>query len=121
MFAGCTNLVELNVATDLISFGGSACGNCTQLSRINSTVDGVFNLPNTVTSIGNMCFRRNKVVTCNIPPSLNNLGYSAFANSTLSGNIIIPQTISKLNQSTFAYSNITGVDIPETVTEIVKE
>jgi hypothetical protein len=117
MFARCP-IEVLNMATDITSIGGSAFGQCGNLKRINSTIDGVFNIPNTVTNIGSLSFRQTNCYDFHIPTGLTTLGASAFLQSKLSGNVVLPEGITALGNSTFESTLITSCDIPSTIASI---
>ena len=95
------------------------------LKRINSDVDGVFNIPDSVT---NMNFSGcKKLESINIPSSLTSLGGTIFyscsnlkrVNSNVDGECIIPNTITIIGSQSFQYcSSIERVTIPDSVTSI---
>lgn len=118
MFANILALEVINMATDMTSIEGSAFTRCSNLKRVNSTTDGVFNIPDTVTEIGSMSLWGTQCYDCHIPTGLRTLGYSAFNSSKLSGDIVLPEGITTLNINTFDSTLITSCDIPSTVTSI---
>lgn len=76
MFAGCSNLKTLYLPNIFTSLGAHTFSGCTNLKRLNSETDGVFNIPDSVTFFSNGCFSGcSNLTTINIPSSVINMGY----------------------------------------------
>ena len=90
-------LYEGIIGDCVTSIASSTFSGQTSLVRLNSDTDGVFNIPDSVTSIGN----------------------SAFWGCSSLTNISIPSSITSINDDTFRFcGNLTGITIPSGVTTI---
>ena len=56
-FSGCSSLTSIAIPDSVTSIGEYAFSGCSSLKRINSDVDGVFNIPKGVVSIGKRAFK----------------------------------------------------------------
>lgn len=66
LFKNCTSLEYVKLSEQLLTIRDYDFQNCTSLSRINSEVEGTFNLPSSLTSIGtafNGCIKMQKLIT----------------------------------------------------------
>jgi len=83
-FARCTGLTSMNIGSGVTTLPDSFALNCGSLSRLNSNINGVCNIPNTVTSIGNQAFCMASInsgssfTTVNIPNSVQTIEGGAF-------------------------------------------
>jgi len=76
-------------------------------------------IPSTVTSIGNYAFQNNMIdeLAFNTHNSLT-VGYSAFENNQLSGNLVLPEGLTKIGAWAFQNNRIVNLTIPSTITNI---
>ena len=95
-FNNCHYITSMTIPNSVTVIGGVALS-CQGLKRLNSDVDGVFNLPNHVTSIGTAAFEYCYGLT----------------------SIDIPSGVTSISDSTFfGCRNLTSVTIPSGVTNI---
>ena len=121
-FGGCTQLEAIYMSDNITKIEGSCFSQCTKLKRINSNVDGVYNIPSATTYIGNMCFRSTLVENVSIPNGLITLGYSAFSGCSHLTDIILPEGVTTININTFdSCSSMTIAELPSTITSIGKD
>ena len=126
-FENCTMLEEIHVAgADYI--GKNAFKNCTSLKRLNSTTNGVFNLPEEATEIREYAFYNcSQLVQITTGSDIKNIGQYAFSgctalskmNSTTAGSIIMLEGLESVG--TYAFQNVANaktVVVPSTVTSI---
>ena len=109
--------VTMNSLLVLDNYTFSSCGN---LKRINSNVDGVYNIPNGVASINNSCFRDCSGLTdLYLPNSLETIGDNAFMNCTNLSGLTIPTGVTSIgNNAFFSATSLVNVGIPHSVTSI---
>jgi hypothetical protein len=126
-FASCQKIVDITIPEG-ISYLNAFSG-CIGLKRINSAVDGVANIPNSVVSIGSAsetaAFRYcTGLVEINLPNGITSLPPYTFQgcssliriNSTVDGEINIPSTITEIGNGAFTdCQNIKRVTIPSSV------
>jgi len=83
-FNNCYNLTSMDIPSGVTSIGSNTFYSCVSLTRLNSDVDGVFNLPSGVTSIGSSAFYSCVSLTSiNIPSSAISIGDYAFCGCNL--------------------------------------
>ena len=146
-FEGFTMLEEVQLV-DVEAIGRYAFYNCTSLKRINSTTDGVFVIPDSVTSIGENAFYGCSMVESitvpfignsassndvfsyifgTVPNSLKNITVttdttipeSAFYNLQYVESITIPSGVTSISANAFNNCiSLTDIDLPDTVTSI---
>ena len=82
--------------------------------------DELYNIPNTVTNIGNSAFSWCKSLTSiNIPDSMTNIGNSAFSWCESLTSINIPDSVTSIGESAFdGCESLTCINIPDSVTSI---
>ena len=101
VFGDCVALTSVTLSDNITYIGKEAFGGCRTLKRINSTIDGEFNLP---------------------PNCAGTLGLGTFYDCTQMEKIQIPSGITTIVKICFGYcSRLTSVDIPEAITEIGEE
>lgn len=76
-FQNCINLTSIVIPSGVTSIGGQAFYS-SSLTRLNSDVDGVFNIPNGVTSIDYYAFNSTYPTSVTIPNSVTSIGFGAF-------------------------------------------
>ena len=121
-FWNCSGLTSCTIGSGVTSIGGWAFRGCTSLTRLNSDVDGVFNIPSGVTSIGGSAFEYcSGLTSITIPSGVTYIAEHSFAScSGLIGNIDIPSGVTSIGTAAFAgCSGLTGnIDIPSGITNI---
>jgi hypothetical protein len=100
------------VLLPVISIGGSAFYNCTNLASIT--------IPTNVTSIGSEAFQEcTNLTTITIPNSVTNIGGSAFQSCTSLTNVTIPDNVTSIGAGTFeSCLSLASITIPDNVTSI---
>ena len=145
-FRGCSSLTSITIPNSVTSIGSSAFG-CSNLTSINvsdnnknySSVDGVlfnkdkteiikypvkkegtaYQIPNSVTSIGDYAFAGCSITSITIPNSVTSIGYGAFDTCSSLTSITIPNSVTSIGDEAFDNcSSLTSVTIPESVTSI---
>lgn len=102
------------------TIGEGAFRDCSGLTRVNSNVDGVFNIPSGVTTLGDSAFRSSvSATTINLPDTVTSIGGNAFRYCLSLTSINIPSGVTSIGNDTFNYcSGLTSIDIPSGVTSI---
>ena len=81
----------------------------------------LYNIPGTVTSIGDKAFYRcHSLTNINIPNSVTSIGNEAFGCCHLT-NINIPNSVTSIGDRAFWCSSLTSINIPDSVTSIGDE
>ena len=81
VFNQCYSLTSIVIPNNITSIGEDAFNYCTSLTRLNSSVDGVFNIPSGVTSIGNLAFNAcTGLTSVTIGNGVTSIGNNAFVN-----------------------------------------
>ena len=127
-FKNCKHIEEINIPVNVESVGSYAFSGCSALARLNSTVNGVFNIPNGVIDIKSYTFSDCLLAeTINISNEATALGSYAFSGCTMLAEFTIPQTVTKIGDGTFngcvAITKINStnegeINIPSNVTTI---
>lgn len=127
-FAGCSNLNNIVLSTNLEKIANSMFADCKKLISLN--------LPNGVNEIGTYAFYRcTGLTTVNIPNSVTVIGYYAFSGCTNLTSFIVPDSVTSIGNNAFsgctsltdiyytgtqaeweAISGIADAGIPETTT-----
>lgn len=97
-FYYCSSLSSVTIGSGVTSIYGGAFAICTSLARLNSNVDGVFNLPDSVTSIGDVAFEHcRSLVSINIGSGVTSIGdfvfYGCSGLTSITVEAITPPTI----------------------------
>jgi hypothetical protein len=147
-FYSCDSLTSVTIPSGVTSIGRVAFAYCTSLEKIEVgsnnknyiSVDGVlfdkekttlvqypggndrttYEIPNSVTNIGDMAFYGCRSLTSvTIPNSVTSIGDMAFSSCRSLTNVTIPDSITSIGNGTFYWcSNLTSVTIPNSVTSI---
>ena len=119
LFEYCSGLTSVSISNSATSIGNSAFSNCRNLKRLNSNVDGVFNLPETVTKIYSDAFYHcDGLVSINIPSGITG-GFGGFYYCTNLESINIPTGVTEIGDYAFRYCrSLTSIEIPSGVTRI---
>ena len=135
-FRNCTGLTSITIPNSVTAIGTAAFSNCSNLTKIlveegntaYTSIEGVlfsnekttlvaypaakapdYEIPNSVTAIGNYAFYRCIGLTSiTIPNSVTAIGRSAFANCTGLTSITIPNSVTAISE--YAFSNCTAVN-----------
>ena len=147
-FSGCTSLTSITIPNSVTSIGNWAFESCTSLTTIDveignnnyTSVNGVlfnkdktelicypagktdksYNIPDSVTSIGDWAFSGcTSLTSITIPNSVTEIGEHAFYNCTSLTNITIPDSVTEIGWSAFSgCTSLTNITIPDSVTSI---
>ena len=83
----------------------------------NNSSRTTYEIPSTVTTIGNNAFSYCNLKSLNIPNSVTTIGDNAFYNCNFT-DLIIPNSVITIGDSAFSYCNFTDLIIPNSVTTI---
>jgi hypothetical protein len=113
-FYYCTSLTSITMPNSVTTIGFTTFRNCKSLTRLNSDVDGVANIPTSITSIAqNLFFDCGSLTSINIPASVTSIGNNAFANcyslTSVTCNATTPPT---LGSTTFSSTNNCLIYVP---------
>lgn len=104
VFSNCYSLTSITIPDSVIYIYDKSFTNCSILSRINSDVDGVFNLPSNLTWIGSNDFENcTSLTSVTIPESVTSIGGNAFYQCSGLTSITIPSGVTNLGRSAFEY------------------
>ena len=147
-FDDCTSLTSVTIPNSVTSIGKGICARCTQLKQISVeegndkyiSIDGnlytkdgktlvqyaigkkdtSFNIPSSVTSIGDIAFHYcTSLQSISIPNSVTSIGEGAFIGCTSLQSITIPDSVTSIGNSAFWYCvSLKSITIPDSVTSI---
>lgn len=145
-FAVCRNLLSVTIGKLLATIGDNAfafCGKQTAFvvdaenpfysssngvlfNKNKSTIvlypagkQGAYEIPNSVTSIGNWAFYSSKISSVTIPNTVTSIGNSAFFYCKGLTSVTIPNSVTTIGDNAFgSSSNITNLNVPNSVTFI---
>lgn len=146
-FSGCTSLTSITIPSSVTSIGEGVFSGCVKLTSFNLDKDnpayclidgalynkdvtlllyvpvastGSFEIPATVTRIGNYAFSDcSKLTNITIPNSVTSIGSGAFQLCNSISAIVLPDSITEIADYTFdRCSSLTSISIPNSVTRI---
>ena len=146
-FSGCSGLTAINIPNSITTIGNDAFKGCSKLTAITVDTDnanfsssegvlfdksqqiliqypkgkdGEYNIPNSVTTIGNGAFDGCSGLTAiNIPNSVTTVGSYAFSDCSGLTAINIPNSVTTIEYSAFEGCNgLNTINIPNSVTTI---
>ena len=127
-FSGLSNVESITIPNNTITIGSNAFQNCGALKQLNSTTDGVFNIPKDVEVINSYTFQNcTELTTLTLGSDVTSIGEYAFAgcsllnkfNSENENELIIPSKVETIGQ--YAFQDVllvTKVVVPDSVTSI---
>ena len=124
-FYGCAKIEEIVLSDDMISIGHDAFNGCSGLKRLNSDRDGVFNIPQGVSSISDYAFSGCSLVQeVTLSDDVTSIGNSAFYNCNLvskfnsenDGELIVPSACQTIGS--YAFSGM-GLIVKATIADSV--
>jgi hypothetical protein len=105
-FKNCTNLISIELPSSITIIKYDAFKNCEALKRVNSDIDGVFNIPNGITSIDDSAFYRCKSLTSiDIPDSVTSIGNGAFSDCFGLTSVTIGSGVTSIGTGAFQFSS----------------
>ena len=145
-FSGCSALTSINIPSSVTSIAGAAFSGCSALTALtvdannpNYSAEGcmlfnkektklicasgsqkTYNIPSSVTSIGEYAFQYcSSLTSINIPSSVTSIGIQAFSYCSSLTSINIPNSVTSIGKQAFSYcSSLTSINIPSSVTSI---
>ena len=140
-FYWCDSLTSVNIPDSVTTIGNSTFENCRSLTEFTGkfaedngrilVVDGVltafapagiteYNIPDSVTSIGDHAFYEcDSLTSVNIPNSVTTIGYAAFTSCYSLTSVTIGDSVTSIGNYAFQGCNsLTSVNIPDSVTTI---
>ena len=121
VFAGCSGLTSCTIGSGVTSISYDAFSSCSSLTRLNSDVDGVFNIPSGVTGIGDGAFSScSSLTSIVIPDSVtSSIGKGTFSGCTSLTSCTIGSGVTSIGtQAFYNCYGLTSIVIPDSVTSI---
>ena len=146
VFSDCIRLTSITIPHSVTNIGNGAFFNCSKLTAINVEVanakyssnegvlynklqdtlvaypvgkTGAFEIPHSVTTLGNDAFFGCKGLTSiTIPNSVTTIGNRAFWNCSGLTSITIPNSVTTIGYQNFYNSGLTSITIPHSVTSV---
>ena len=129
-FMRCDFIESITIPDSVEQISAAAFSTCKGLKRLNSETDGVFVLPESLTSIGEAaflyCYDAVEVITGG---NIREIGASAFSycsgiirfNGASDGELVVPEGVTTIGDYAFSYMlSITRIVLPDSVTSVGK-
>lgn len=101
-FEGYISLSSVTIPNNVTILGYESFYYCYNLKRLNSDVDGVFNIPDRVTSIGIFAFTGCRgLISLNIPNSVTKINQHAFSSCSSLTSLTIPDSVTTIGNYAF--------------------
>ena len=126
VFQYCSNLANIQVESGSATYA-SADGvlfdkNQTTLLTYPGGKTGTYDIPESVTSIGDRAFFYCDLTSVTIPSGVTSIGYDAFCGCSSLTDVTIPSGVTSIGDCAFFYCyNLTSVTIPSSVTSIGRQ
>ena len=105
-FKNCTNLISIELPSSITIIEYDVFKNCEALKRANSDIDGVFNIPNGITSIEDGAFYRcYSITSINIPNSVTTIGNGPFEQCSGLTSVTIGSGVTSIGTGAFQFSS----------------
>lgn len=102
-YDGCTNLTGVTIGPGVTFIGSTAFRNCPSLTRVNSTTNGVWNIPDSVTSIGYGAFEYcGSMKSITLPTGLTSLEWATFHMCSGLTSITLSSNITSIGDAVFS-------------------
>jgi hypothetical protein len=114
-FSGIRYITSITISDSVTYISDYAFYDCRQLSRLNSEVDGVFNLPNNLIYIGSLalsyCY---ELLSIYFPSSVEEIGTGLFEISYNLTTVSLPENLHHLPADIFTFcENLVNIELPE--------
>ena len=145
-FRNCTGLTSITIPNSVTAIGTAAFSNCSNLTKIlveegntaYTSIEGVlfsnekttlvaypaakapdYEIPNSVTAIGDYAFYCSGLTSITIPNSVTAIGTAAFSNCSGLTSVTIPNSVTAIgNYAFYRCIGLTSITIPNSVTAI---
>lgn len=121
VFIDCMGLTSMHIGSGLTTIPNGFVVDCRNLSRINSNVNGVCNIPNTVTTIAGDVFNRCAFTSLTIPDSVTSIGPQAFHQCSALTTVEIGTGIQSIGSDAFHQCVLTTVIMHSTTPPTIGE
>ena len=121
-FRNCDLLENITIPSNVNAIGDYAFADCTNIKRINSDTDGVFNLPHSITSIGAGAFQgcslvesinSNEAGTLIVPTECESIGADAFNGMILITKAVVGEKVTSIGDGVFeGCVNLEDITLP---------
>ena len=120
-FDNSSGLTSMHIGSGLTTIPNGFVMDCRNLSSINSNVNGVCNIPNTVTTIDFDVFNRCAFTSLTIPDSVTSIGIQAFQQCSALTTVEIGSGIQSIGKRTFRHCPLSTVIIHATTPPTIGE
>ena len=121
-FNGCDFIETVTIPSTVTSIGNAAFQNCSLLKKLNSTIDGMFNIPLNVTTLQSYAFKNcDEMTNVVIPAKMTSIGAYAFNSCAQLVNVEFTTGCKLETIGDYAFTDcisISELQLPTTVTRI---